>query len=60
MRAIIIERSQECMQVASIIPPKYFGKDENVRPFANDLKRTWHVNDVDVIAFDTIEELNQF
>ena len=61
MKAIIIERSKQFMQVVSVFDVKDKSSDgQRIWAFANNLFRLNKVVDYDVLFFDDEDELNCF
>lgn len=64
MYSIIIERSQECMQVVWVFTKETLHNTKDLmwttRAFANQLSSVGKISDYDVLYFDTLEELNEF
>lgn len=64
MYSIIIERSQECMQVVWVFTKSTLHNTKDLwwttRWYANQLSHNKTIDDYDVYVFDTLEELNEF
>lgn len=64
MYSIIIERSQDAMQVVWIFTKETFKNTKDLswttRWYANQLAHNKKIDDYDVYEFDTLDELNEF